>query len=594
MPVFNDYKGVKGSRLEGVVYDTAVEVQKLKQQQTAGADIEILDLAVGEPTSLTYDVDNGISITKQGEVTATDNSKYNISVSDEIPIIPGDNINIDTSEDGKHIVISSIGGGGSEVAGVSSFGGQTGDIRVGSGLTMKDKTVSAQIKPTEVIIETTSDADASSGTLTDSQLATLQASTLNPIVKRNEYYYLNDNQHVTGTLGYTHVGYESGTWYTKNITITISTKGWVRTVDTIPDPINIDGKTGDIVLGANLHISESNVLSATNTVTSVNGAYGTITLAEGNNISLSKAGNTITISSTGGGSTTTDTGFDNVRKIEYVDTQTNYDADSGEYLNTSGTSTVYYKDNTSTTVPYVQTLGLMPGNNVTFTEELVGDAWKVKVNATGGSSRPTITLNTNDATSSTSHYGRTYYIWSSISPEVATAIAAGEYDVTIYDQTSGGGWYYCPLTGHTMSWIGQAVPITDTAPSDLAGWTFKAKESTTVVSFWRDNWSKNPTSTPALYMHNIILGGTNTASFTVYSGDSSVYTWETFINRFGGKTLRCGGDTLVSSKHYPLTKLQVPSVTTTGATANYITTTSTQSSTTLDASLYQDSVTQVM
>lgn len=316
MPIFNDFRGVKGSRLEAVVYNTAAEVQKLKQQQTAGANIEILDLAVGEPTSLTYDVDNGISITKQGEVTASDDNKYNISVSDEIPLIPGNNININTSEDGKHIIISSIGGGGSEVAGVSSFGGQTGDIRVGSGLTMKDKTVSAQIKPTEVVIDT----NASSGTLTDAQLATLQASTLNPIVKQNEYYYLDENRSSPESLSYTHIGYEGSKWYTKNITITLSNNSWVLTTNTIPEPVSINNKTGNIELGANLSISESNVLSATNTVTTVNGAYGAVTLAEGNNISLSKAGNTITIAASGGsgGSTEVPTyDFGNLGNKEY-------------------------------------------------------------------------------------------------------------------------------------------------------------------------------------------------------------------------------------------------------------------------------------
>lgn len=404
MPVFNDYKGVKGSRLEEVVYDTAVEVQKLKQQQTAGANIKALDLAVGEPTSLTYDVDNGISITKQGEVIAADNSKYNITVSDEIPLLPGNNINIDASEDGKHIVISSIGGGGSGVAGVSSFGGQTGDIRVGKHLSMNGTTVNADIQPTPVIIETLDDADASSGTLTAAQLTTLQSNTANPLVKRNEYYYLNDNQHTPGALGYTHVGYENGKWYTKNITVTISTKGWIRESSEIPDkaiipfinlspdtstyPISgnftaevatklvgqpfstitltpkgtpvqipllpqpseqihnsyiysghddsytytvnatlsvttgntwlaksyvitreayvapvittIDGVSGDIVLGANLHL-ENKVLTGTNTVTTVNGHTGAVNIVGGDNVTINDVGGTLTISATGGG-----------------------------------------------------------------------------------------------------------------------------------------------------------------------------------------------------------------------------------------------------------------------------------------------------
>lgn len=408
MPVFNDYKGVKGSRLEAVVYDTAAEVQKLKQQQTAGANIKALDLAVGEPTSLTYNVDNGVSITKQGEVTTTDNSKYNITVSDEIPLIPGNNINIDASEDGKHIIISSIGGGGSGVAGVSSFGGQTGDIRVGKHLSMSGTTVNADIQPTPVIIETLDDADASSGTLTNNQLSTLQSNTANPLVKRNEYYYLNDKEHTPGALSYTHVCYENNIWYTKNITITISDKRWVRKSSEIPDesiipfinlnpdtstyPIKgnftvekanklvsspfstitftpagspvqipllpqpseqihnsyvysghdnsytytvnatlsvttgntwlaksyvitreayvapvtttINGQSGDIVLGANLHL-DNKVLTGTDTVTTVNGHTGAVYIAAGPNVSVNDVGGTLTISATGGGGTTT-------------------------------------------------------------------------------------------------------------------------------------------------------------------------------------------------------------------------------------------------------------------------------------------------
>ena len=483
MPIFNDFRGVKGSRLEAVVYDTAAEVQKLKQQQTAGANIEILDLAVGEPTSLTYDVDNGISITKQGEVTASDANKYNISVSDEIPLIPGNNINIGTSEDGKHIIISSIGGGGSGVAGVSSFGGQTGDIRIGSGLTMKDKTVSAQIKPTEVVIDT----NASQGTLTDNQLATLQASTLNPIVKGNEYYYLDENRSSPESLSYSHIGYEGSKWYTKNITITLSNNSWVLTINTIPEPVSINNKTGNIELGANLSISESNVLSATNTVTTVNGAYGSVTLAEGNNISLSKAGNTITISASGGGGSGTNTGFDNVREIQAADDQTTYNPDTKEYLISSGKADIFYKDGTKTSIPYVQEIGLMAGDNITFTEELIDNTnWRLKINV--ADYKPTLTLETNSATRYTNHYGRVYYSFN-VDSTVANDVANKKYNVIIYDQTSGGGYYYCPLEGDTMTFLGEEVPNNNNSskPSSIVGWTFKEKENDTTISFWRDS-----------------------------------------------------------------------------------------------------------
>ena len=46
----------------------------------------------------------------------------------------------------------------------------------------------------------------------------------------NEYYYPMDKQHTTGTMVYTHVGYESDQLIIKTITITISTNSWVLTV----------------------------------------------------------------------------------------------------------------------------------------------------------------------------------------------------------------------------------------------------------------------------------------------------------------------------------------------------------------------------
>lgn len=45
-----------------------------------------------------------------------------------------------------------------------------------------------------------------------------------------EFYQLSDNQHTTGTLVFSHVGYESGQLIVKTITITISTRAWVLTV----------------------------------------------------------------------------------------------------------------------------------------------------------------------------------------------------------------------------------------------------------------------------------------------------------------------------------------------------------------------------
>lgn len=44
-----------------------------------------------------------------------------------------------------------------------------------------------------------------------------------------EYYTLADDQHTTGTLVFSHVGYEGSQLIVKTITITISTRGWVLT-----------------------------------------------------------------------------------------------------------------------------------------------------------------------------------------------------------------------------------------------------------------------------------------------------------------------------------------------------------------------------
>ena len=69
---------------------------------------------------------------------------------------------------------------------------------------------------------------ATNGTLTSFQLATLQASKLNGIIFANERYILQDNQHESGFLVYSHVGHDStGNFFVKCITITISNLAWV-------------------------------------------------------------------------------------------------------------------------------------------------------------------------------------------------------------------------------------------------------------------------------------------------------------------------------------------------------------------------------
>lgn len=78
-------------------------------------------------------------------------------------------------------------------------------------------------------IEITTPESGTNGTLTDEQLAVLTHSNSNYIILNKECYYLADNEHMSGYRVYSHVGYESSTYFTKCITITLSTKAWVLT-----------------------------------------------------------------------------------------------------------------------------------------------------------------------------------------------------------------------------------------------------------------------------------------------------------------------------------------------------------------------------
>lgn len=77
-------------------------------------------------------------------------------------------------------------------------------------------------------------ASASQGTLTSSQLSTLQANDFNYITLNNEIYHLQDKSHEDGYLVYTHVGMDTQKkTFIKTITVTISTLGWVLTEKTV-------------------------------------------------------------------------------------------------------------------------------------------------------------------------------------------------------------------------------------------------------------------------------------------------------------------------------------------------------------------------
>lgn len=79
-------------------------------------------------------------------------------------------------------------------------------------------------------------AGASSGTVTDEQLATLQKNDENYIemVNDKELYYLNDPGHEEGFLTYSHVGIENSKATIKTLTITVSAKSFVIVTTVVP------------------------------------------------------------------------------------------------------------------------------------------------------------------------------------------------------------------------------------------------------------------------------------------------------------------------------------------------------------------------
>ena len=86
---------------------------------------------------------------------------------------------------------------------------------------------------TSPIITITALETATSGSITEQDLATLQGNKNAMILFANEYYYLADDQHTSGYLTYSHVGVENGVQWIKSITITIASLSWVKTVNSI-------------------------------------------------------------------------------------------------------------------------------------------------------------------------------------------------------------------------------------------------------------------------------------------------------------------------------------------------------------------------
>ena len=87
-----------------------------------------IELALGN-AAITYDETSGAIIVKQGKITAG-GTAYNVDVEDKIPIIPGTNIIIDASPDGKHLIISATNEAPTEA---TTINGKSGAITLVAG-----------------------------------------------------------------------------------------------------------------------------------------------------------------------------------------------------------------------------------------------------------------------------------------------------------------------------------------------------------------------------------------------------------------------------------------------------------------------------
>lgn len=618
--------------------------------------ITALDLATGE-AALTYDANNGATIVKQGRISA-DGNTFDVAIEDKLPIVPGDNVTIGTTTDGKHLKISAVGGGGGGgVAGVSSFGGKTGAINVGKNLSMNGNVVNADFQPTPVVL----DPDANLGTLTDNQLATLQANTANPIVKRNEYYYLNDKQFDPGTLGYTHLCYNNGKWYTKSIIITISSKAWVKKVLEIPDktmipfislssaatsyPLNgnfsvesatklksspfsvisftppgspiqvplllqpsetihnshvysghddsytytlnatlnstsngsggivwsdksyvitrkayvapvtttIDGKSGAFTLGDNLDLANG-VISATDTVTTVNGHTGAVNIVAGSNVTINDNGGTLTINAAGGGGGGTDKGFDNLKALTIAASQYASPQSAAGPFFFKGSGTTQWKDNsTSTSIPEVAIqLGCKPGDGISF---------KAKGEGAGASCEIGLT---DLAVLDLGEFETFPVTMQNLTTEQAELIEQHKFSFIKF--TDKNGW------NNALDLDVYCVPV-DNAPSH-DGITYKSittqgntytvgisieRTSGNVFSHKRYAITKEATPTSGgggggCYLHHITFfndPGTN-AQIEFYSSQSTPFTFDSFKAKLGSKLLYPTGTLSANGQIYPI------------------------------------------
>lgn len=89
--------------------------------------------------------------------------------------------------------------------------------------------------PAGTVVAISAPENATNGTLTESELASLQASDNASIMFNHKKYYLGGKGHQEGYLTYTHSGYENNLHILESITITINTRAWVLNATDVLD-----------------------------------------------------------------------------------------------------------------------------------------------------------------------------------------------------------------------------------------------------------------------------------------------------------------------------------------------------------------------
>ena len=171
---------------------TEVQFNALKDY-VLNHELAELDFPNGNFTDVQYNTADGIALTGTAKITYKDGSESEATITSDIPLKAGTGISIDKAENEDFVVIKNT----------TPAGGIGVEIGVGS------------------------PSSTTQGTLTQTQLETLQANEDNYVMFQHEKYYLNDKGHTEGCLTYTHTGYENNTYWIKSITITINTLEWV-------------------------------------------------------------------------------------------------------------------------------------------------------------------------------------------------------------------------------------------------------------------------------------------------------------------------------------------------------------------------------